>query len=58
MGGSHTTASFEFNFSAPSKMMSQTKINVTPEQQMIAKFQLQILVDNSKGFSKQTFFLN
>ena len=38
-------------------MMSPTEINVTPKQQKIAKFQMQILVDNSKRFSKHTIFI-
>ena len=54
MGRAHTNTSFEFNFSSPSKMISSTEINVTPKRQKIAKFRLQILVDNSKRFPKHT----
>ena len=54
MGGSNITTSFESYFLSPSKMMSSTEINVLPERQKIAKFRLQILVDNSKRFPKHT----
>ena len=54
MGRSHTTTSFDFNFSSPPNMMSSPEINVTPKRQKIAKFRLQILVDISKRFPKRT----
>ena len=44
------------HFSALSKMTSSTEIDVTPKRLKIAKFRLQILVDNSKSFSKRTYF--
>ena len=50
IGGSYT--SFKFNISFYSKMTS-TEINVTPNRQKIAKFRFQILVDNSKRFTKR-----
>ena len=44
------------HFSASSKMTSSTKINVMSKRLKIAKFRLQILVDNSKSYSKRTYF--
>ena len=44
------------HFSTPSKMMSSTEINVTPKRLQIAKFRLQILMDNLKSYSKCTYF--
>ena len=43
-------------FSDSLKMMSATKINVTSKRLKIAKLRLQILVDNSKSYSKHTYF--
>ena len=44
------------HFSAPSKMTSSTEIDVTPKRLKIAKFRLQILIDNSKSYLKRTYF--
>ena len=44
------------HFSTSSKMTSSTKINVTSKRLKIAKFRLQILVDNSTSYSKRTYF--
>ena len=44
------------HFSAPSKMMSSTEIDVTPKWLKIAKFWLQILIGNTKSYSKRTYF--
>lgn len=43
------------HFSAPTKMTS-ADIDVTPEQLKIAKFRLQVPVDNSKSYAKRTYF--
>ena len=43
-------------FSDSLKMMSATKINVTSKRLKIAKLRLQILIDNSKSYSKRTYF--
>ena len=43
-------------FSDSLKMMSATKINVTSKRLKIAKLQLQILINNSKSYSKRTYF--
>ena len=37
-------------------MMSSTEIDVTPKRLKIAKFWLQILLDNLKSYSKRTYF--
>ena len=39
-----------------SELTSFTAIDVTPKRLKIAKFRLQILVDNSKSYSKRTYF--
>merc|ERR1712002_624589 len=45
------------HFSAPSKMTSSTEIDVMPKRLKIAKFRLQILIDNSKSYLKRTYFI-
>ena len=44
------------HFSAPSKITSSTKIDVTPKWLKITKFRLHILIGNAKSYSKRTDF--
>ena len=43
------------HFSTPLKMTSSTEIDITPKRLQIAKFRLQILIDNSKSYSECTY---